>query len=214
VKRTLVLAIGILILMSVVAVVTVSAEISGSSHDFSAYVANWNPRGEVCIVCHTPHNANNTVAPLWNHAVTTATFTLYSSPSLNATIEQPSASSKACLSCHDGTVAPDSVGGHTGTEHGLSGRHLIGTDLTNDHPISFTYDKTLAAADGSLHDPTVKTVASLGGKTIDASMLINHKLECGSCHDVHADKGDAVVMNYLLVVDNHGSALCLTCHNK
>ncbi|MFQ6108814.1 MAG: cytochrome C, partial [Candidatus Aminicenantales bacterium] len=91
------------------------AQISGTAHDFSG--DTWNTSGEICIVCHTPHNADTSVsaAPLWNHDVTTATYTLYSSSTLDATLGQPGDISKLCLSCHDGTVAIDSFGGATGS---------------------------------------------------------------------------------------------------
>lgn len=187
------------------------AAITGSKHDFSG--DSWNPTGEICIVCHTPHNATSTIAPLWNHALTTQTFTTYSSPSLNASVGQPNASSKACLSCHDGTVGLDAFGGRPGTTT-IDGNENLGTDLSNDHPISFSFDATLSTTDGGLFNPTVRTVASLGGKTVDEGMLIGHKVECGSCHDVHNNKGDAPTTAKLLIVNNANSALCLTCHNK
>ncbi len=180
--------------------------IVGSAHDFST--ETWNPSGEVCIVCHTPHHAISTDAPLWNHEVTTATFTTYSSSTLDATVGQPDGTSKMCLSCHDGTVAVDNFGGQTGGNEFISGDDLIGTDLSNDHPISFTYDATLATNDGGLYDPT-STNSGLGG-TIADDMLSGGKLQCSSCHDVHNGSGVAK----LLVKSNANSALCLTCHNK
>ena len=135
----------------------VFAAITGSAHDFSA--KSWNPGGEICVVCHTPHNATTATTPLLNHTLTKATFTVYSSPSLNATVGQPSASSLACLSCHDGTVAIDAFGGNTGTTF-MTGGDKLGTDLSNDHPVSFTFDAALATADGGLNNPTVKTISS------------------------------------------------------
>ena len=74
--------------------------IAGTAHDFSLQGYSG---GQICIACHTPHGGNTTVtdAPLWNHAVTTATYTLYSSSTLNAgPLTQPSGVSKLCLSCH------------------------------------------------------------------------------------------------------------------
>jgi predicted CXXCH cytochrome family protein len=183
-------------------------QISGSDHDFSS--ESWNPTGEMCNVCHTPHNSDTTVsdAPLWSHEVTVATFTLYSTATLNATVGQPSGSSKLCLSCHDGTVAVDNFGGATGGTDFLSGNDLLGIDLSGEHPISFTYDSTLATADGGLYDPTTQ-VSGLGS-TIQADLLIGDKLECSSCHDVHNSSGES----NLLQKSNAASALCLTCHNK
>lgn len=205
--------IGLLVLVLVILTgnQTVFAVITGSEHDFSG--ESWNSTGEICIVCHTPHNATSTIAPLWNHRITTATFTVYTSETLNAIVGQPNASSKACLSCHDGTVGVDAFGGRPGTVF-ITGEANLGTDLSNDHPISFLYDAALAQLDGSLYNPTVRTVPALGGRTVDNGMLIGHKLECGSCHDVHNNKGDAPTTEHLLLVNNADSALCLTCHNK
>ena len=183
------------------------AQITGSLHDFSAQ--GWSG-GEICIVCHTPHNADTTVAdaPLWNHEVTVAPFTLYSSLTLDAgPMGQPTGVSKLCLSCHDGTVAEDSFGGLVGTTF-MAGPALVGTDLSNDHPISFTYDDALASTDGGLHAPSTQA-SGLGG-TIDADLLFGGSMECGSCHDVHNADGNPS----LLRVANVGSALCLTCHDK
>ncbi len=182
--------------------------IVGSAHDFSG--ETWNPTGEICIVCHTPHHADVSVtdAPLWNHEVTTATFTLYSSSTLDATMNQPNASSKLCLSCHDGTVAVDNFNGSTGGSEYVTGNDLIGTDLSGHHPVSFTYDANLATTDGGLFDPT--TTNSGLGSTIDDDMLFSNQLQCASCHDVHNGSG----VGHLLVKSNSASALCLTCHNK
>ncbi|MBI2095764.1 MAG: cytochrome c3 family protein [Candidatus Omnitrophica bacterium] len=198
------------------------ASIKESMHDFSGRGWNAGKGGEICKVCHTPHNTTSNVAPLWNHTLTQANFTVYSSPSLslNAKVGQPNPASKACLSCHDGTVSIDAFGFGPNAEEARGGSESIapgfklGTDLSNDHPVSFTYDAALSTEDGGLHDPTVKSVPALGGKTIDTGMLINHKLECSSCHDVHKSKGDSPTANYLLLVKNTESALCLTCHNK
>jgi len=181
--------------------------IAGSEHDFSA--SGWSD-GKICIVCHTPHNADITVAeaPLWNHEVTAATFTLYSSPTLTATdLGQPDASSKLCLSCHDGTVAVDSYGGNTGSTF-ITGDSNLGTGMSDDHPVTFNYDDALATADGGLNTPST-FITSIGG-TIQNDLLFNNSLECASCHDVHNGSG----LNHLLRISNASSAFCLTCHDK
>ncbi len=210
-KKFLVCVLGIMA-VGFIAVSPVLAAISGSAHDFSG--DSWSG-AQTCGICHTPHSSSSTIAPLWNHTLSSATYTIYSSPSLNASVGQPSASSKACLSCHDGTVALDSLGGGTSGTTFVAGADNLGTNISNDHPVSFAYSAALATADGELFDPTVKTVGALAGKTIHDGLLFNGNLECGSCHDVHAGKGDAGVSgNHLLIVNNAGSALCLTCHNK
>ncbi|NIA06637.1 MAG: cytochrome C [Actinobacteria bacterium] len=182
-----------------------AAGIAGSDHDFSG--SSWSG-GKICAPCHTPHDANTSVsgAPLWNHAVSVATYTVYSSTTLNASVGQPSGTSKLCLSCHDGTVAIDSFGGATGTNM-ITGDSNLGTDLSGSHPVSFTYNSALATDDGGLFDPATDTT-SLGG-TIDEDLLIGSKLECASCHDVHDELGN----EKLLQINNVSSALCLTCHD-
>ena len=195
--------------------------IAGSAHDFSTQ--GWSG-GQICVACHTPHGANTTVtdAPLWSHAVTAKIFALYTSPTLNATTAQPGGASKLCLSCHDGTVALDSFGGATGTSF-MTGPVATGagpSDLTNDHPISFTYNAALATTDGSLFDPATKTVAIGTGTqtktgTIAATMLYSGQLQCSSCHDVHNTFTVGGLMGEpLLKISKAGSALCLACHNK
>jgi len=203
------------VLFSLYSTLGSAGTIVGTKHDFSG--SGWSG-GEICVACHTPHNADTTVAeaPLWNHALTGKTFVLYSSPTLDATVAQPDGSSKLCLSCHDGTVALDSFGTTTGTTF-MSGSSAVGSDdLGNDHPISFTYDATLAGTDGALHDPTVGSVTIGAGAdsksgTINQVMLLAGKLQCASCHDVHNKFTNGPK---LLRIANTGSNLCLTCHNK
>jgi predicted CXXCH cytochrome family protein len=174
------------------------AGISGTPHDFSG--RGWGS-AELCIFCHAPHNANGGT-PLWNHKATTATYTMYASPTLNATGQAIAGVSKLCLSCHDGTVAIDSYGTRTGTTN-ITGDALLGTDLSNDHPIGFTYDAALATADGGLVTPAS---ASLVVANVP---LYAAKIECASCHNVHDN-----ALGGFLRVSNAASALCLKCHNK
>lgn len=73
----------------------------------------YNNYGEVCVYCHTPHGAQNSNAPLWNRTLpTTGNYTPYSSTTIDTNggvIPQPDGVSLACLSCHDGTIAVDSI---------------------------------------------------------------------------------------------------------
>lgn len=203
--------------------------IKDTHHDFSRL--GWTG-GELCVPCHTPHNANTEVAgsPLWNHELTEAVHTPYTSQTLDATPGQPNGTSKLCLSCHDGTVAGDSFGGRQGAAFlpalWFSADPVLGLDLTNDHPVSFVFDAALAQQDGELHDPTV-TVSGLGS-TITEDLLRDGKMECSSCHDVHVGRkpagaacaachtapGLGVPETLSLRKANAGSALCLTCHDK
>ncbi|UCH94281.1 MAG: cytochrome C [Candidatus Aminicenantes bacterium] len=185
--------------------------ISGSAHDFSGF--GW-AGNEICLPCHTPHGAKtgaDNLVPLWNHDVTASVFTVYTSPTgtLDAgALGQPAGVSKACLSCHDGTIGVDAYG--TNVPVPTMVVNPLGADLSNDHPISFTYNTALSTADGELYDPAVQA-SGLGG-TIQNDLLFADQLECASCHDVHNTTCPACAS--LLVIDNAASDLCLTCHNK
>jgi len=160
------------------------SKISDTKHNLSTTGPGTTKSGsesQICVFCHTPHGANTTnVSPLWNRATSNATYTAYSSESLDAkTIQsgwsgQPLGSSKLCLSCHDGTIALGNVvnapGSGLGSAISVAGAtsttmpagsdgytRLIGSDLSNDHPISVTYDKTLADRDGEMRTPNAVT---------------------------------------------------------
>ena len=187
----------------------------------------WNARVEICRVCHVPHDHGRAVADvglLWNHALSSVTYTMYTSPTTDGTQDaQPGGASKMCLGCHDGTVGIDHFDKYT-TDNVVIDDYssgfqvpgdLAGTSLQGTHPISIVYD---AAADGGLQ-PTGNTMGTSG--TI-ASVLPDGKVECSSCHDVHDQ--ESVANTHLLRVANKGdaatgdmtnaSALCLTCHIK
>ena len=210
------LALGIAAVLSIAILSTPSATaaIDGSAHDFET--ATWNSGDQICAPCHTPHGGSLTVtdAPLWSHTLTTATYTTYTSDTINATMGAPTGVSKLCLSCHDGSVAYDSFYG-VGTPNATvaTGSALIGLNLNAHHPVSFTYDDTLASTDGELHAPTTTSSGITGGGNIDDDLLFgagSDQLECASCHDVH----NSAAVGSLLVKSNTGSALCLTCHIK
>ena len=174
------------------------AVIAGSGHDLSA-VTN----GETCIACHTPHNADITTveAPLWNHKLTTATYTAYDTPTITAAMGAPTGISKLCLSCHDGTVAPNAYGGAAGTGT-IAAAGNLGVNMKKNHPVSFTYNTALADLDGELVDPATSTDITAWVK--------GEKFECSSCHDVHNNTGFTAMLHK----ENTASALCLTCHSK
>lgn len=160
-----------------------------------------------CLFCHAPHSASP-VAPLWNRGNPGSTYTPYTSSTSLSRPGQPTGASLLCLSCHDGTIALGDVlsrgtriGMAGGTTTMPAGNGNLGTDLSDDHPISFAYTATLAASRGELANP-----ATLTGKVkLDAGGL----LQCTSCHDAHDDSNGK-----FLVMPNQASALCQTCHTK
>jgi predicted CXXCH cytochrome family protein len=156
----------------------------------------------LCVYCHTPHNATPQ-AGLWNRALSGATYQLYESTTLKAQLKQPTGSSRLCLSCHDGTLAMGTLrapqNGLQPTLGLLTGRTVIGTNLSGDHPISFVYDSALALSRGELADPL----------SLPQTLKLdrNHELQCTSCHDAHEDRRP----NFLRA-DTRNGGLCLTCH--
>jgi predicted CXXCH cytochrome family protein len=161
---------------------------------------------EICVFCHTPHNANPAV-PLWNHTMSAGvSYQPYTSTTLNAAVGVPTGSSKLCLSCHDGTVAigstikPGSIAmGGVNSSGQLTGTSVIGADLRNDHPVSFA-----PAATADIMAPPAGSPVKL-----DA----NGQVQCRTCHDPHRMDVDATTKKFL-VVNNSASGLCMTCHNK
>lgn len=186
-----------------------------SPHDLSAGSAakvRATSEDQVCIFCHTTHVASP-IAPLWNRANSPQAYLIYTSRSLDAKPGQPTGDSKLCLSCHDGTIALGSVlrrglsatgvagpiqmrGGVTTMPHG-SGN--LGTDLRDDHPISFRFDSSLATKDGRLRDPS--------GLPSQIKLDPNRELQCTTCHDAHNN-----AFGKFLVMRNTNSELCVSCH--
>jgi len=214
---------------------------------------------QVCVFCHTPHGATlSPGAPLWNRQLSTETYTTYTSSSLDAEtiagqLDQPAGSSKLCLSCHDGSLALGTVnvsGGQQDVSFTMSGvgaggempsgagtqtgfTRNLGTDLTNDHPISLTYDTTLANADGELRDPA--TTSDIGVRSpgvrplfpLEATGPANEEqVQCVSCHDPHLpDPVSGPSRKFLRgnrlqqaapagAFDSETDIVCLGCHEK
>lgn len=177
------------------------AQVEKTAHDLAAPSSTVNGNtANPCAFCHAPHNDNPERA-LWNHSVPGNSYKLYESSTLRATLSQPTGASRLCLSCHDGTIAVDDQRGRLrATRLGtISGKRSLGTDLSDDHPVSFTYDSALASKRGGLTDPSLLPFTT----RLDEA----RQLQCTSCHDAHEERNP----NFL-VVDNRYSQLCVTCH--
>lgn len=147
----------------------VSAQIATSKHDLTAAGGAGNKvtsaGAEICVFCHTPHGSDS-AAPLWNKNLSSpSTFTPYASSTLDAVANTTGSISLACLSCHDGSQAMDTMINAPGSglapitalSSGLgrgynlatwsvntdgkmaAGIANLGTDLTNDHPVMIPY---------------------------------------------------------------------------
>ena len=201
---------------------TAQASITGSAHDFGQF--GW-AKNQVCLPCHTAHNAivkdANGVhvgGPLWNHTLSTATYTLYIDEATGQGVTgKVDTNSALCLSCHDGTVAVDSFGGGAGTQQLTGG--LVGTDLSNDHPIgeAAVWWTTTPSymVDPALRD--AKRIMPLR-QLADGRKAVG----CTSCHEPHnrpstdhmlwvSNSGSATTVDGRTV---SGSALCFNCHKK
>ena len=207
--------------------------------------------------------------PLWNRRVPAgATYTPYTSSSLDAQAildglnAQPGGSSKLCLSCHDGTLAIGNVnvlngtanatipmtgtgpGGvmpsGSGTTSGFT--RFLGTDLSNDHPISVTFNSALAQRDGELRavDASQRwpagTGSVIGVRAPGFKPLLPleptgsggaGQVQCGTCHDPHLRELDAGKGNQKFLrtqrfqesaptgsYSQANDIICLSCHDK
>lgn len=118
-----------------------------------------NDYGAVCVYCHTPHGGNKAIgaAPLWNRTINGGSYTIYDKPTtLMRPIGQPGPNSLTCLSCHDGTIAIDSVLNMPG-----SGLNPIDNTANNETGLSNQAFLSLWQAAGN-EGPPPGTHATLG----------------------------------------------------
>jgi predicted CXXCH cytochrome family protein len=83
----------------------------------------------------------------------------------------------------------------------------LGTNLSGDHPFSFSYNDSIANPLAGL-SPTLPP---------DPSFYASGVIHCTTCHDAHADvykslDKDGRSTGKFLVADNRRSALCVKCH--
>ncbi|WP_448189070.1 hypothetical protein [Azospirillum sp. sgz301742] len=202
----------------------------------------------------TQDNTKSPVGPLWNRKLSTATYSTYGSKSLDSlaagetNLGQPGGASKLCLSCHDGTLAVGQVGVLNGkanqtatmTGTGTGGTmpagegattgftRRLGTDLSNDHPISFTYDDALATKDGELRKPSTSAnlIATRSHGVTPTLPLESGQMQCTTCHDPHLYDASDLNRKFLRLnrlQKNAGPTttfnpandlICLACHTK
>jgi hypothetical protein len=217
----------------------------------------------------TDLGGNPVRGPLWNRRVPDgATYTPYTSNSLDAKSildglsATPGGSSKLCLSCHDGTLAIGNVNVLNGTPNatipmqgtGPGGTmpagegtttgftRFLGTDLRNDHPISVTYNNTLATRDGELRPLDAQQRYPAGSGSVIGIRSPGFKpllpleptgtngagqVQCATCHDPHlreldASKGSPKFLRAERFQQSAPGAafnaasdiICLSCHDK
>ena len=176
-----------------------ASSVLGSKHDFSSLGIS------PCGYCHSVHNALGGMGLINPGFGTFPSITkVYSTSTriFNADIASINKSdAPLCLACHDQNstnsnpyfkIVKERFDIRGGTDI------YIGTDLSNDHPIGFTFDPSLSPA--KIKEPVKAHVTyGPGGR----------QMWCSTCHDVHNNE-----FGNFLVMPNTGSALCLDCHIK
>lgn len=199
------------------------AGVADTKHNFTSPTASPNAyffgTRQICVFCHAVHNADTAYSPLWNHETDGSTsYIMYTSDTMDMVQSAtPHEGSLICLSCHDGTIAVNSLNNVPGPEGagqygapggaGLDGlgrlttssHAFVGTDLRDDHPVGILYD---ANQDNKFH-PKTGNGSNYPDKLLDQGLYV----ECNSCHDPH----DNTFTNFL-TESNAASALCLRCH--
>jgi hypothetical protein len=162
----------------------------GSVHDMRTVTVGAVDIGgndRVCAFCHTPHHAYlgsspSDYYPLWSRKLDIATFTPYASSTINAidwATDIAIGPTRLCMSCHDGTIAPDQHYGNSGVKPGLTEANQGAGDaawfggagvgagikgLTNDHPVGFNYDTVATGPSTPGTNPTVGQVQGAGAQ--------------------------------------------------
>jgi predicted CXXCH cytochrome family protein len=99
--------------------------------------------------------------------------------------------SRACMGCHDGTVASDALGSGTrGMANGLGGSGDGG------HPYGVSYERARVG------NQSLKPMGSIDLRV----RLFNGQVGCQSCHSPYSTQPK------LLVMSNESSRLCSSCH--
>ena len=217
---------GSLLLVAVMmAAVAAQGGVAETKHNFSSPVYSPNAffygTQQVCVFCHTVHNADPTVGSLLNHERDGGTsYNMYTSNTMDMIQSaSPHDGSLICLSCHDGAIAVNSLNNLPGPEGagtygfpggpGLDGsgaistssHTFVGTDLRDDHPVGILYD---SSRDLDFH-PKAGDDQQYPDKLLDDGLYV----ECTSCHNPH----DNTFSNFLCETNNN-SALCMRCHIK
>jgi predicted CXXCH cytochrome family protein len=215
------------------------SNIANSLHNIpSKFGDKVNNTSQICVYCHTPHNAKMAL-PLWNRnasAKADSSFTLYSSQTMASAVRKTGFTSDSmslfCMSCHDGSPlggsmiqnGPKDAPAWSGAITANSANFK--QDLSKTHPVNFTLrvnntGKTATSssagqlrADGESDLVWNGSAAYMGlnpGGTFPLfkSTRGDFSVECSSCHAVHDDYYAPFLRSTM-----GGSALCLGCHRK
>lgn len=194
----------------------------------------------LCNFCHIAHkfSGESAGAPgtlLWNHTMSSATYSTYSSNYMTATVNQITADynnpSALCLSCHDGTVAVNSnyaaVTAGTvaqlkiGAISGGDGMTINPADVDKQHPINFAYTADLATRNGMLKTPASLTSVDANGEIPLFNVGgVQGTMQCATCHEPHQKSGILTRDFYTAAgttsaaANAAGWSWCLYCHSQ
>ena len=190
-------------MITAVFVLALSSVVAAGTADTSHNLSATNDNSEVCLPCHIPHDSDETIGFLWNHAYPEdSAFDVYEGADLGM-------ETLSCMGCHDGqTTRDDYFGGHNGGGV-LTGRAALGTVLTNDHPVGIEYPADSRYAAKGTTSTGVTGINAGPGK--DLPLFSNEgvdQIECSTCHSAHSTE------EHFLRFSNNGSALCLACHTS
>lgn len=133
--------------------------------------------GEICAFCHTPQGAEVAVAaPLWNRSAPPLSPYLAYSTLASATDQAAGSVSIACLSCHDGTQAPNvliripdaNIDADTGRHRAPAS---VRNDLRNHHPVSMRYAG--GGQDQNMPNAPLNVPSGAGGQNLSGLGLSN-----------------------------------------
>lgn len=190
----------LVMVLMLIAAGAVYAQFTGSAHDKDPVDFGTLPTGlegySNCQLCHTPHlGYPDGDGPLWVNDANTVTYEMYGTTLAGTDADTIGAASLACLSCHDGGIAPD-----------VSIPAVIDSDLDESlkgtHPIGFEVDTTKANL--------IPTMFS-DGSTPNTFKLFGadgNRFECATCHDPH--NGANTDPLYRVDVTD----VCMGCHDK
>ena len=196
----------------------VGGTIANTKHDLSATstaAIKSATQTDTCVFCHLVHNSQPGVGrPLWSHTMTTQNLTWAPTTTVRGTTLPTSitssalAGSRACMSCHDGTVAlGDLLNGQGGT---VSGTNVTAGKLSGGVNV-------LNPGSSQLNHPLgVGKPAAIPGftnfKLVPPGSAVNYdaagNVQCDSCHNPHDN-----TFPPFLKINPAGGAICFTCHD-
>ncbi|MFQ5424554.1 MAG: cytochrome c3 family protein [Phycisphaerae bacterium] len=172
--------------------------LTGSAHDFYGPDVPFETR---CTPCHAPPTPT-TQPHLWDPFARQRHRRLLERPR-----RQLAGGSLLCLSCHDGTIASETVGGGGGGDIRAVGAPV---NPRRDHPVGVEYPRN-GRKPGRNRSRTRRDFVPISKLESQGTIrLTNGRVECTSCHDPH----NALGYPAFLVMSNRRSALCLSCHRK